>query len=267
MPSSPLRSDAHPTRTRRAGINHFNEWLQQVQAKESTDIGEDIMQQVMEELYARRITDVADINAKKVREILKSLKLRKTYEHVVQLTSKLTGKPAFTIPPEAEEMCRLMFIAVQPAFDKHCPKDRKNFLSYAYCARPAPLRVPSAAQCVVARQPPLLPAGLYKFFQLLGYDELLETFSLLKGRDKLQKQDQIFQLMCAPIASASDLSFKSRPARADARSSTGSSSLRFEPHAAVTRGSRFPRLFPEALSVLLVAPRSHLWLDKHLNLK
>ena len=31
--------------------------------------------------------------------------------------------------------------------------------------------------------------AVYKFFQLLGYDELLDSFSLLKGKDKLQKQD------------------------------------------------------------------------------
>lgn len=150
-------------------INHFNEWLQQVQAKESFDIPQKIIDDVMEELYARRVRR-EDITPRKVREILKALKLRKTYEHVVQITSRVTGTQAFKIPPEAEEMCRLMFIAVQPAFDKHCPKDRKNFLSYAYC--------------------------LYKFFQLLGYDELLDSFTLLKGRDKLQRQDQIWESLC-----------------------------------------------------------------------
>jgi hypothetical protein len=66
-----------------------------------------------------------------------------------------------------------MFIAVQPAFEKHCPKDRKNFLSYSYC--------------------------LYKFFELLGYEQFLETFTLLKGRDKLARQDEIFQKICEEL--------------------------------------------------------------------
>ena len=70
-------------------------------------------------------------------------------------------------------MCRLMFIAVQPAFEKHCPKDRKNFLSYSYC--------------------------LFKFFQLLGLDDFLDTFTLLKGRDKLAKQDDIFKKICEEL--------------------------------------------------------------------
>ena len=154
-------------------INHFNEWLQQVQAKENFEITTDVLDKVMEELSRQRIRDKALITPRKIREILKQLKLRKAYEHVAQITSRLTGIKPLRLPSEVEEMCRLMFIAVQPAFEKHCPKDRKNFLSYAYC--------------------------LYKFFQLLGYDEFLDTFSLLKGRDKLARQDEIFQRICKEL--------------------------------------------------------------------
>ena len=154
-------------------INHFNEWLQQVQAKENYDIPQSILDAVMGELYKQRIHDVDLITPKKVRELLKVLKLRKAYEHVAQITCKLTGKKPLRVPHEVEEMCRLMFIAVQPAFEKHCPKDRKNFLSYSYC--------------------------LFKFFQLLGYDEFLDSFTLLKGRDKLARQDEIFKLICTEL--------------------------------------------------------------------
>ena len=154
-------------------INHFNEWLQQVQGKENFEISQDILDAVMEELQRQRITNCAEITPKKVREVLKILKLRKAYEHVAQITSRLTGTKPLRVPAEAEEMCRLMFIAVQPAFEKHCPKDRKNFLSYSYC--------------------------LYKFFQLLGYDEFLDSFTLLKGRDKLARQDEIFKKICEEL--------------------------------------------------------------------
>lgn len=154
-------------------INHFNEWLQQVQGKENYEIPDSILEAVMNELYKQRIEDIRLITPKKVRELLKVLKLRKAYEHVAQITCRLTGKKPLRVPHEVEEMCRLMFIAVQPAFEKHCPADRKNFLSYSYC--------------------------LFKFFQLLGYDEFLESFSLLKGRDKLARQDEIFTKICAEL--------------------------------------------------------------------
>lgn len=154
-------------------INHFNEWLQQVQAKESFEVSQEMMDAIMRELYRQRVTKVDDITPKRVREVLKTLKLRKAYEHVAQITSRLTGTPPLRVPVEIEEKCRLMFIAVQPAFEKHCPKDRKNFLSYSYC--------------------------LYKFFQLLGYDDFLESFTLLKGRDKLARQDEIFKKICEEL--------------------------------------------------------------------
>lgn len=62
-------------------INHFNEWLQHVQAKENFEISDEAMQQIANELYKQRITSVEDITQKKVREVLKILKLRKAYEH------------------------------------------------------------------------------------------------------------------------------------------------------------------------------------------
>lgn len=154
-------------------INHFNEWLQQVQAKENFDCTDEMMQQIMGELYKQRITKTEDITSKKVREVLKTLKMRKAYEHVAIIYCKLTGSKPMRIHPQAEETCRLMFIAVQPAFEKHCPKDRKNFLSYSFC--------------------------LYKFFQLLGYDQFLDSFSLLKGRDKLNRQDEIWKSICQEL--------------------------------------------------------------------
>ena len=154
-------------------INHFNEWLQQVQAKENYEVPQEILDGVMKELHRQRVTDINDITPKKVREVLKILKLRKAYEHVAQITSRLTGVKPLRVPADVEETCRLMFIAVQPAFEKHCPKDRKNFLSYSYC--------------------------LFKFFQLLGYDEFLDSFQLLKGRDKLARQDDIFKKCCEEL--------------------------------------------------------------------
>jgi hypothetical protein len=46
--------------------------------------------------------------------------------------SKLTGLDIPHLDPEVEERIRVMFKLVQPAFLKHAPKSRKNFLSYNY---------------------------------------------------------------------------------------------------------------------------------------
>jgi hypothetical protein len=120
-------------------INHFNEWLANFQAKETMEIPQSIIDQVMEEFHKQRVRKVSDITARKVREVLKQLRLRKTYEHTSQITARITGVPAPRLSAATEEMCRLLFKATQPAFERHKPADRSNFLSYSYTLCVPPL--------------------------------------------------------------------------------------------------------------------------------
>jgi hypothetical protein len=151
-------------------INHFNEWLSQFQAKESTDIPGDIIEKIMLELKKERIINVANISQTKIRDILKKLKLNKYYEHIPYIINKINGKPPPTISKEIEDKLRFMFKEIQTPFQKHCPKYRKNFLSYSYV--------------------------IHKFIQLLDIDQYLIYFPLLKSREKLYQQDKIWKNIC-----------------------------------------------------------------------
>lgn len=154
-------------------INHFNEWLAQFQAKESTEISKDIYDSIKEEIYKEKITDLTELTPQKLREILKKLKLNKYYEHTPHIINRLNGVPAPMMSRETEEKLRIMFREIQTPFLKHCPKQRKNFLSYSYV--------------------------LHKFVQLLGLDEYLECFPLLKSKDKLHEQDLIWKKICEEL--------------------------------------------------------------------
>jgi hypothetical protein len=154
-------------------INHFNEWLAQFQAKESTEIPSEVYEAILVELKKERIMDFRALKPSKIREILKKLKYNKYYEHVPHIINRLNGQTAPVMPREIEEKLRYMFKEIQPAFQKHCPKDRSNFLSYSYV--------------------------LYKFCELLELDEYLACFPLLKNRDKLYVQDKIWQLICQEL--------------------------------------------------------------------
>jgi hypothetical protein len=154
-------------------INHFNEWLAQFQAKESTEIPQEVYNAICAELKKERIMDYRLLSRLKVREILKKLKYNKYYEHVPHIINRLNGQHAPVMPRETEEKLRSMFREIQPAFQKHCPKDRSNFLSYSYV--------------------------LYKFCELLGMDEYLSSFPLLKNRDKLYVQDKIWEKICEEL--------------------------------------------------------------------
>jgi len=113
-------------------INHFNEWLAQIQAKESTDIPQEVFDAILTELKKERITELGNIKTSKIREILKKLKFNKYYEHAPHIMNRINGKNAPVITRETEEKLRHMFIEIQPSFQKHCPAGRSNFLSYSY---------------------------------------------------------------------------------------------------------------------------------------
>jgi len=151
-------------------INHLNEFLAQFQAKETTDIPEDVYNEILMEIKKERITNMAMITPDKMRVLLKKIKKNDYYEHIPYIINQLNGLPAPVIAPEIEEIIRGMFKGIQIPFEKYCPHKRKNFLSYNYV--------------------------MYKFFELLELDEYLTCFQLLKSRTKLHQQDQIWKNIC-----------------------------------------------------------------------
>jgi hypothetical protein len=151
-------------------INHFNEWLAQFQAKESTEIPADVYDEILVQLKKERITNMGSLKPTKMREILRKMKCSKYYEHIPHIINRLNGQNAPFMSREDEEKLRHMFREIQPSFKKHCPKGRRNFLSYGYV--------------------------LYKFCELLEMDEYLACFPLLKNRDKLYLQDKTWEKIC-----------------------------------------------------------------------
>jgi hypothetical protein len=154
-------------------INHFREWCNQVQGKESTDIPDEIFEKILIEIKKEKITDLKKITYLKMRDILKRLRINKYYEHINYIINRINGIPTPQFSPELEDKLCNMFRSIQAPFLKHCPKDRKNFLSYSYV--------------------------LYKFFQILGLNEYLKYFPLLKSREKLYVQDQIWKKICIDL--------------------------------------------------------------------
>lgn len=154
-------------------INHYQEWLNQIQGKETTDIPEEVFDKIMLELKKQRITNVKDINRQKVKEILKKLKINKYYEHIPYILNRITGIPNPNLTQELEEKLRNMFKEIQVPFLKHSPLVRKNFLSYSYV--------------------------IHKFIQILGKDEYLRHFPLLKSREKLHQQEEIWKKICKDL--------------------------------------------------------------------
>jgi hypothetical protein len=153
--------------------NHFKEWISQTQGREGVNIPEEIINCVILEIKKQRITNKNNITYDKVKEFLKKLKFNKYYEHIPNIITRITGEKRIIINQELELKLLKMFNEIQVPFQTHCPPTRKNFLSYSYT--------------------------LYKFFQLLEKNEYLKYFPLLKSRDKMYEQDEIWKNICKEL--------------------------------------------------------------------
>ena len=151
-------------------INHFNEWLAQFQAKESTEIPDEVYEQILAEIKKERIKDLSKLDTKKIRHYLKKIKLNKYYDHAAHILYQINGILPPSMSKELEEKLRLMFKEIQGPFMEVCPKSRKNFLNYSYV--------------------------LHKFVELLSLDEYKIYFPLLKDREKLHQTDMIWKKIC-----------------------------------------------------------------------
>jgi hypothetical protein len=153
--------------------NHFNEWLSQFQAQETTTIPPEVIEQLRNELKKIKVKVLDEITHARVRTLLKKLKLNKYYEHVPYITNIISGVKPPSMPQELEERLRIMFKDIQKPVDDNCPSERKNFLSYSYV--------------------------LYKFCELLSEDKYLKYFPLLKSKEKLYQQDVIWKKICGVL--------------------------------------------------------------------
>ena len=155
--------------------NHFSEWLISLQARESTVIPDEVLDAVRLELKKARFTTCNKVTPDQVKKFLKKLRLSRWYEHTHAICHAL-GTPAPRLSPMLEQKLKSMFLMIQDPFNrwvKVVAPRRKNFLSYAYV--------------------------LFKFCELLGEDELLQYFVLLKSTEKLRVMDAIWQKICQDL--------------------------------------------------------------------
>lgn len=153
-------------------INHFKEKLNQFQSKETANVPDNVYGIIYEELRRKNIC-YESLTMANIRAILKNNSLTQYYEHIFQIFCKITGSPPITFSRELEEKMTNMFQSMQPSFISHCPKNRSNFLNYAYV--------------------------LNKLLKILGKEKESQLFTLLKNKDKLRDQDAVWKKICADM--------------------------------------------------------------------
>ena len=152
-------------------INHFKEILAQFQGKETTQIPDEIIEQIQQQIKKERIS-LEQLTHHKTKEILKKLGFNKYYEHIAFIKNKLgINPPVFS--PEFEDILCNLFMEIQAPYAKTCPDYRVNFLNYYYV--------------------------LFKFCELLKESQYLQDIPLLKDREKLIEQDETWKKMCIEL--------------------------------------------------------------------
>jgi len=150
-------------------LNHFKEILSQFQAKETTQIPDEVIEAIRNRIIKERITDFSVINYNKMRDILRKLGFNKYFEHIQYINSIFGIKPPIMNEELHETLC-VLFIEIQKPWAIHCPANRTNFFNYTYT--------------------------LYQLCVLLNQTQYLPYIPLLKDRDKQIEQDMIWKLVC-----------------------------------------------------------------------
>ena len=153
-------------------LNHFKEILSQFQAKETTQIPDEVIDAIRARIKKERITDMSQINYEKMREILRKLGLNKYFEHIQYINSIFGIKPPIMNEELLETLC-VLFIEIQKPWALHCPANRTNFFNYTYT--------------------------LYQLCVLLDQVQYLPYIPMMKDREKQLEQDMIWKNVCMDL--------------------------------------------------------------------
>jgi len=150
-------------------INHCTEILNQSQGKESTDIDDELMADILEEINVRNIMDLSTITKEDIKSILKSIGMSSKSEHATHIANKLNGIPIRTIPYHLIEIVKVMWKMIEEAWVKIKDVERKNFMNSSFL--------------------------FHKIFELLDEPEEANKWSYL-APDKLKKYDVDWENIC-----------------------------------------------------------------------
>lgn len=149
--------------------NHLREWINKIQGTENGSVPKERLDMVMAKLYQMGFREPDKIKKTDIYEAMRLLGASDLYEHQAKIHWEITGKDFIVVTPQQESTIKFLFRVTFAQFKKVVAKlgiVRSNFFSYPY--------------------------ALFRYCQMMGYDEFIDAFPLLKGVEKLEVQDRIF---------------------------------------------------------------------------
>ena len=151
--------------------NHFCDCLANIQGKESFKVSEDVINNIFKEIIRERMENSLEkLTESDIKRHLKKHRKLNYYNHATQILYRITKIPPLQMTSIMEEKMKMRFLQIQEPFEIFKGKNRCNFFSYSYI--------------------------IYKFCQILGYNEFLPKLKLYKDRLKLYEHDKIWKKIC-----------------------------------------------------------------------
>ena len=176
--TNPEKPSIKPAENDYKRYTHFCDCLANIQGKESVKVSEEVINTIIREIVHEKMENSLEklIEADIKRYLKKHRKLR-YYNHATQILYRITNIPPLQMTPIMEEKLKIMFLQIQEPFEIFKGKNRSNFFSYSYI--------------------------IYKFCQLLEYNEFLPKLKLYKDRLKLYEHDKIWKKICEHLGGES----------------------------------------------------------------
>ena len=152
-------------------VSHLDDTMKFAEAAESYVVPPQALQRVMKTLRRRGVKP-EQISIPMIRQICVTLPGIRM-ENTVQIYCRLSGRAPRRMTAFMKDQMRIMFFLQEAPYRKNCG-GRTNNLSF--------------------------PFNLYKYCELLGYWEMLETFPLLRGAINLSLHDGIMEKVCQELS-------------------------------------------------------------------
>ena len=168
---NPEKPSIKPAENDYKRYTHFCDCLANIQGKESVKVPEEVINTIIREIVHERMENSLEkLKEADIKRYLKKHRKLRYYNHATQILYRITKIPPLQMTPIMEEKMKMRFLQIQEPFEIFKGKNRSNFFSYSYI--------------------------IYKFCQILGYNEFLPKLKLYKDRLKLYEHDKIWNKIC-----------------------------------------------------------------------
>ena len=176
--TNPEKPSIKPAENDYKRYTHFCDCLANIQGKESVKVSEEVINTIIREIVHEKMENSLEkLTEADIKRYLKKHRKLRYYNHATQILYRITNIPPLQMTPIMEEKLKIMFLQIQEPFEIFKGKNRSNFFSYSYI--------------------------IYKFCQLLEYNEFLPKLKLYKDRLKLYEHDKIWKKICEHLGGES----------------------------------------------------------------